>query len=154
MDVGKETQGVPNDCIFVIRQTLVVNMLLTVGIVVPLVLAAVIGAIYFLILCPPREPANIPAVPFWLTLLPLFRDVDQIETYKKYLEPRFREYGAVKIFFGGQWNILVGRPEFVAHLFKDEDLFRKSGNFEKIPHSLFSRFLGSDQQDVGCQDIR
>ncbi len=107
-----------------------------------LLVALVVGCIYLFFLAPPRRPENIPAIPFWVTLIPFFFDVDQQGTFKKYLEKPLREYGAVKIFFGSQWNILVSRPEFMAQLFRDEDLFRKSGNFEKIPHSVLAEFMG------------
>jgi cytochrome P450 len=100
--------------------------------------------LYLLFLAPPRYPVNIPAVPFWVTLLPFFYDVDQEETYQKYLEQPLREHGAVKIFFGARWNILVARPEFMQQVFRDEDLFKKSGNQEKIPHSVFAELLGDN----------
>lgn len=106
--------------------------------------ALVFVLLYVCFLAPPRYPANIPAVPFWLTLLPFVADVDQEETYRKYLEEPLRRHGAVKIFFGARWNVLVSRPEFVSQIFRDEDLFRKSGNHEKIPGSVLAEFLGEN----------
>jgi hypothetical protein len=101
-----------------------------------------ISVLYCSFLVPPKHPQNIPAVPFWVTLIPFIADVDQEETYRKYLEKPLQKYGAVKIFFGARWNILVQRSSYIAEVFKDEDAFEKSGNQKKIPHSVLADFLG------------
>ncbi|KAK0724094.1 cytochrome P450 [Lasiosphaeris hirsuta] len=106
--------------------------------------ALVVGVAGYLVLVPPRHPKGIPAVPFWVTLIPFWRDVDQSETFKAYLEEPLRTHGAVKIFFGAQWNILVHRPRYLAELFKHEDVYQKSGNQKKIPHSVLAAFLGDN----------
>lgn len=103
------------------------------------------GIACYTVLLPPRNfPKNIPTIPFYVSLIPLFKDVDQTVTYKKYLEPHFRRYGAVKIFFGARWNILVQRPSFVAEVFKNEDVFAKSGNQKKIPYSVLAQYTGDN----------
>jgi hypothetical protein len=99
--------------------------------------------VYYVFLLPPKYPQNIPAVPFWVVLIPLFKDVDQEKTYREYLEKPLQAHGAVKLFFGARWNILVQRSSYVAHMFKDEDVFQKSGNQKKIPHSILAVFLGN-----------
>ena len=119
-------------------------MILPPALEVSILLLVLVLLAYGLFLSPPRHPANIPAVPFWVTLLPFVKDVDQEETYRIYLADPLRTHGAVKIFFGARWNILVARPELVAQVFRDEDLFRKSGNNEKIPHSVLADFLGEN----------
>lgn len=107
-------------------------------------LVAILLLVYFAFLLPPRHPRNIPAVPFWVALLPFFKDVDQSDIFQKYIDEPLRTHGAVKLFFGAQWNILVHRPSFVNEIFRDEDLYRKSGNHEKIPHSVLAAFLGDN----------
>lgn len=94
------------------------------------------------ILLPPRYPRHIPAVPFYVTLLPLFFDVDQEETYRRYIQKPLQKHGLVKIFFGGQWNLIVQRPSYLAEMFKNEEVYQKSGNQKKIPHSVLAEFLG------------
>lgn len=85
-------------------------------------------------LVPPRSfPQNIPAIPFYVTLLPFLGPVDQSEIYEKYIEKPLTEYGAVKIFFGARWNVLVQRPSYVAEILRDEETYAKSGNQKKIP---------------------
>ncbi|KAF7596208.1 hypothetical protein BBP40_002740 [Aspergillus hancockii] len=93
---------------------------------------------------PPRHPRNIPAVPFWVTLLALFRDIDQEDVYRRYIQGPLQSYGAVKIYFAGQWNLLVQRPAYLAEIFKTEEIYQKSGNQKKIPHSVFAEFLGDN----------
>ncbi|KAA8641753.1 uncharacterized protein ATNIH1004_010692 [Aspergillus tanneri] len=85
---------------------------------------------------PPRHPRNIPAIPFWVTLLSLFWDIDQEQIYKQYIQKPLRTHGAVKIFFAGQWNLLVQRSSYLAEIFKNEEIYQKSGNQIKIPHSV------------------
>ncbi|KAF2008482.1 Dit2 protein [Aaosphaeria arxii CBS 175.79] len=94
---------------------------------------------------PPRHfPKNIPTIPFYYALLPLFRDTDQAESYRQYLKEPLEKYGAVKIFFGGRWNILVRKPSYIAQVFKYEDTFAKSGNQVKIPYSLLAEYTGEN----------
>jgi hypothetical protein len=53
---------------------------------------------------PPRNfPSSIPTIPFYFALLPLFKDIDQADVYRKYLKQPLEQHGAVKIFFGGRW---------------------------------------------------
>jgi unspecific monooxygenase len=66
------------------------------------------GVVSFLVhlFTPPRNfPKNIPTIPFYYGLLPLFKDVDQAELYRQYLKEPLAKYGAVKLFFGGQWSV-------------------------------------------------
>lgn len=102
----------------------------------------IILLVYYIFLLPPTHPKNIPAVPFWVALIPFFKDVDQSDIFRKYIERPLRTHGAVKLFFGAQWNILVHKPSYLTEIFKDEDLYQKSGNQKKIPHSVLAEFLG------------
>ena len=99
----------------------------------------------YLFFAPPRNfPKNIPSIPFYYALLPLFKDVDQAENYRKYLKRPLEQYGAVKIFFGGRWNILVQRPSYVSEVLKYEDTYAKSGNQKKIPYSVLAEYTGDN----------
>ncbi|KAK4196410.1 putative cytochrome P450 [Triangularia verruculosa] len=110
-----------------------------------LLLAAVaVFLVYYLFLLPPKYPDNIPTIPFWVALIPFFKDVDQSDIFRQYIDKPLRTHGAVKFFFAAQWNILVHRPSYIAEIFKDEDLYEKSGNQRKIPHSVLAQFLGDN----------
>ncbi|KAK2004520.1 cytochrome P450 [Colletotrichum falcatum] len=102
------------------------------------------GFVYYFFLLPPKYPQNIPAIPFWVALIPFFKDVDQSDIFREYIDKPLRAHGAVKIFFGAQWNVLVHRPSYLVEIFKDEDLYEKSGNQKKIPHSVLADFLGDN----------
>ncbi|KAL0258140.1 cytochrome P450-dit2 [Diplodia seriata] len=103
----------------------------------------VLAAVTFL-LPPSNFPKNIPTIPFYYTLLPLFRDCDQETLYREYLEEPLKKHGAVKIFFASRWNVLVQRPELLQEVFKNEDLYAKSGNQKKIPYSVIADYTGDN----------
>lgn len=107
-----------------------------------LFLLALAAILYYCFLSPPKHPIGVPVIPFWVALLPIFKTVDQSETFRKYLQKPLFSHGAVKIWFGGKWNVLVHSPEYVTELYKREDDYQKSGNFQKIPHSVLGAFLG------------
>lgn len=111
--------------------------------VAAVVFTASSAAVY--LFTPPRGfPKNIPTIPFYYALLPLFRDCDQAELYRQYLKEPLEKYGAVKIFFGGRWNILVRKPSYIAEVFKHEDIYAKSGNQKKIPHGVLAGYTGDN----------
>lgn len=110
-----------------------------------LVIAAISSLIYYTLLIPPSNfPKNIPTIPFYFTLIPLFRTVDQEDLYHKFLEKPLKKYGAVKIFYGSRWNVLLQRPELLAEVFKYEDIYAKSGNQQKIPYSVLAEYMGDN----------
>ena len=47
----------------------------------------------FLRIVPPRYPRNIPAVPFWVTLLSLVRDIDQEDIYRRHIQKPLQTHG-------------------------------------------------------------
>jgi unspecific monooxygenase len=104
-----------------------------------------VASFFVYLFTPPRDfPKNIPTIPFYYGLLPLFKDVDQAELYRQYLKEPLAKHGAVKLFFGGQWNILVTKPAYIAEMLKYEDTYAKSGNQVKIPHSVLAEYTGEN----------
>lgn len=110
----------------------------------PLAIAFLLALASYVFLLPPKHPQGIPAVPFWVTLIPFFKDVDQTERFVRYIEEPIRTHGAVKLFFAGRWNVLVHRPSYLAEIFKHEGVYEKSGNQKKIPYSVLAEFLGDN----------
>lgn len=96
------------------------------------------------ILPPSHFPKNIPTIPFYYTLIPLFKDVDQEALWHKYLKRPLTEHGAVKIYFGGAWNVLITKPEYINQVFKQDDVFPKAGNHIKNPHSILALYTGEN----------
>lgn len=97
------------------------------------------------IIVPPWNfPNNIPTIPFYVTFLTTFFDLDQEDIFRLYLAEPLEKYGAVKIYFGSRWNILVSRPTYLSQMFKDEDTFAKSGNQKKIPYSVMAEYTGDN----------
>lgn len=119
------------------------NILSILGIVL-LKTALVLALASYLFLLPPKHPEGIPAVPFWVTLIPFFQDVDQSEIFSKYIEGPIHTHGAVKMFFAARWNVVVHRPRYLAEIFKHGGVYEKSGNQKKIAHSVLAEFLGDN----------
>ena len=107
--------------------------------------AALPVLIWHTFLVPPANfPRNIPTIPFYVSLISFFKDVDQKVIYEKYLAKPLGDYGAAKYFFGARWNILVVRPDLIAEVLRNEDLYQKSGNQKKIPYSVLAEYTGDN----------
>ncbi|KAG5997319.1 hypothetical protein E4U43_002670 [Claviceps pusilla] len=96
------------------------------------------------LLLPLQDIRRVPTIPFWVALLPLVKDVDQQDTFNRYIKEPITKHGVAKIFFAARWNLLVHRPSYVADLFKHEDVYQKSGNQKKIPHSVLAALTGDN----------
>lgn len=96
------------------------------------------------ILPPSHFPKNIPTIPFYYTLIPLFKDVDQEHLWHRYLKRPLTQYGAVKIYFGGAWNVLITRPEYINQVLKQDEVFPKAGNHVKNPQSILALYTGEN----------
>lgn len=102
-----------------------------------------------------RPPSNLapglPVIPVWVAFLPLLRLwlklplPGQDETYARYIAPQMAKHGAVVVFFGSQWNVLVGCPEGMKQLFAEEKTtYHKSGNHKKLPRAVISALTGGN----------
>lgn len=97
-----------------------------------------------IVIPPLNYPRTIPTIPFYVIFLPSIFNIDQVQLFDMYLRKPLEKYGAVKLFFGSRWNILVSNPEYLAQIFKDEDTFAKSGNQKKIPYSVIAAYTGDN----------
>lgn len=99
---------------------------------------------YTIVLPPSNFPKNIPTIPFYVSFLGSYTDLDQEQIFNKYLREKLEKFGAVKLYFASRWNILVTKPSYLAQIFKEEDIFAKSGNQKKIPYSVLSAYTGEN----------
>lgn len=113
-------------------------------IIVGLILGGILFTIRSIILPPNNFPANIPTIPFYVSFLGIFTQLDQREIYDLYLRKDLEKYGAVKIYFASRWNILVIDPDYLLELFRKERVYAKSGNHIKIPYSVLSHYTGDN----------
>lgn len=107
----------------------------------------VILLIYFAvsIVFPPWNfPKNIPTIPFYVSFLGAYTDLDQYQIYEIYLRDKLEKYGAAKIYFASRWNIIVTRPSYLLQVLKDDDTYAKKGNHIKIPYSVLSDYTGDN----------
>ncbi|ONH66715.1 Cytochrome P450-DIT2 [Cyberlindnera fabianii] len=101
-------------------------------------------AVLSVVFPPLNFPHNIPTIPFYVSFLGTYTKMDQRDIYERYLRTKLEKYGAVKIYFANRWNILVVKPEYLNQMFKEEDVFAKSGNHKKIPHAVLSHYTGDN----------
>jgi unspecific monooxygenase len=64
--------------------------------------------------------------------------------WRKYLQKPLTDHGAVKIYFGGTWNILVTKPAYINQVLKQDGIFQKAGNHVKNPHSILALYTGEN----------
>ncbi|KAM9909034.1 hypothetical protein OXX69_005817 [Metschnikowia pulcherrima] len=102
-----------------------------------------------LVLPPSNFPRNIPTIPFYVVFIPIFTDWDQEKTFKRFFRAKLEKHGAVKVYFASKWNVLVTRPEYVAQVLRNNEVFEKSGNSEKIPFAVTSEYLGDNIISAG-----
>ncbi|KAJ2975028.1 hypothetical protein NUW58_g8474 [Xylaria curta] len=105
---------------------------------------AIVRFVTRIVLPPSHLPKNIPTIPFYYTLLALFKEVDQEQLYHKYLKQPLEQWGAVNIFFGGHWNVLITRPTYMAQVLKNDEDFPKAGNHVKNPDSVLALYTGEN----------
>ncbi|RDW61779.1 cytochrome P450 monooxygenase xanG [Aspergillus mulundensis] len=125
-------------------------MLLTLAIFSLAIIGIVVTFLTYLFTPPPSFPTSLPTIPFYYTLLPLLNQTlkcpptSQVTLYQQYLSTPLKTHGAVKLFFGGRWNILITKPSYIAEVFKNEGLYAKSGNQKKIPHGVLAQYTGDN----------
>ena len=120
------------------------NIVTWILIVVGCIFLTIGFVLYYLIRIPSHYPKNIPYVPIYISLLGLWSDMGQDEIYDRWLREPLEKYGAVKIWFAGQWSILMTRPEFLSDMLKREDVFAKAGSQKKIPWSVVASLVGDN----------
>lgn len=99
---------------------------------------------------PPSDfPANIPTIPFYVTFVGPVLGWDQEKVYNHFYREKLETHGAVKVYFASTWNVLVTKPEYLAQILRSNDIFEKSGNQEKIPHSVLSEYTGDNVISAG-----
>ncbi|CCE72968.1 Piso0_000576 [Millerozyma farinosa CBS 7064] len=118
------------------EQTLYVFTFFLVALIIIKISTIVFPPLYF--------PRNIPTIPFYVSFLGAYTDLDQKQIYNRYLRAKLEKYGAVKIYFASRWNILVTKPKYLAEVFRYEDIYAKSGNQIKAPYAVLSEYTGDN----------
>lgn len=114
-------------------------------------LAVILNEIRKVVLPPFNFPLNVPTIPFYVTLFGPMLGMDQETIYKTFLFDKLEKSGAVAIYFASRWNILVTRPDYLQQVFRQDDVFVKSGNQKKIPYSILAEYTG-DNVISACGD--
>ncbi|RAH84241.1 cytochrome P450 [Aspergillus japonicus CBS 114.51] len=85
---------------------------------------------------------DFPAIPPWQTLYDIVAGLSRAESYDRRIRPIIEKHGAVNLWHAGRWVVLVARPELVTQVFRNDEIFIKGGNIQKIPYSAFARIFG------------
>ena len=113
-------------------------------VLIKVLLVLLLWLIFQLVVPPFSFPRNIPTIPFYVSFLGIYTNLDQQDIYNKYLREKLEKYGAVKVYFASRWNIVVSKPDYLNQIFKDDKVFTKSGNNIKIPYAVISDYTGEN----------
>jgi len=89
-------------------------------------------------------PRHLPRIPIYVSLVGLWSNMGQDETYARWLKEPLEKHGAVIIWFAGRWSVLVTRPQYLTDMFRNEDLYAKAGSQIKIPWSVIASLVGDN----------
>ncbi|KAJ5851425.1 Cytochrome P450 [Penicillium soppii] len=92
----------------------------------------------------PRTFPPLPKIPIYVSILGLWSSMGQDEIYDRWFRMPLETHGAVIVWFGGRWSILVSRPDLLTDLFRNENLYAKAGSQIKIPHAVIATLVGDN----------
>lgn len=97
------------------------------------------------VLLPPRDFPNIPVIPFYVSFLTLFnKKLSQEDIYNIYIREKLERNGAVALYFASRWNIILQHPDYLREMFRNIQVFEKSGNQKKVPYSVLADYTGDN----------
>ncbi|PYH84653.1 cytochrome P450 [Aspergillus uvarum CBS 121591] len=97
------------------------------------ILAVCLAVISYTLTTVSNLPApDFPSIPPWQTLSDIVAGMTRAESYDHGMRPIVEKHGAVNIWQGGRWVVVVTRPELVT----------QGGNIKKLPYSVFARLFG------------
>lgn len=98
------------------------------------------------IVLPPRNfPKDIPVIPFYVSFLTLFdKKLSQEDIFNKHIRKKLESHGAVALYFASRWNIILQNPQYLREMFRNNQVFEKSGNQKKVPYSVMADYTGDN----------
>lgn len=99
--------------------------------------------VYYYIRIPKGLP-DVPAIPIYVSLASLWSDMGNDEIYDRWLRKPLEKHGAVKVWFRGRWSILTTQPGLLSAIFRNENLYAKSGNFTIVPWTVTAAMVGDN----------
>ncbi|KAJ5941632.1 hypothetical protein N7516_001800 [Penicillium verrucosum] len=92
----------------------------------------------------PRNLPNLPKIPIYVSILGLWSSMGQDEIYERWFRAPLGKHGAVLVWFGGRWSVLVSRPDWLTDMFRNEQIYAKAGSQIKIPHAVIATLVGDN----------
>ncbi|RAH45243.1 P450 family sporulation-specific N-formyltyrosine oxidase Dit2 [Aspergillus brunneoviolaceus CBS 621.78] len=113
------------------------------SVIILFILAVCLAVISYTVATLHNLPApDFPAIPPWQTLYDITTGLTRADSYDRRIRPVVERHGAVNLWHGGRWVVVVTRPDLVAQVFRNDGIFAKGGNINKLPHSTFARIFG------------
>lgn len=83
-----------------------------------------------------------PTVPFYISFYEAWRGTGQVTFYNNHLRHHLEHHGLVNLWNTGRWSVLVTKPEYVAHIFRNERVLAKGGLYRQMPFTTASNLFG------------
>ncbi|KAK8149483.1 mitochondrial Homoaconitase [Beauveria asiatica] len=101
----------------------------------------------------PRDfPRNVPVIPLWLQAYNQIFGQSRIAFYNTKVRPQAEKHGAVAVWQGSCWSIVISRPDYLAQVFKDSNKdLEKSGIWSRVPRSNGGLLFGENIIDSDGQ---
>ncbi|RFU33138.1 hypothetical protein B7463_g3159, partial [Scytalidium lignicola] len=87
---------------------------------------------------------NLPFIPFHLSLYDALRGIGKTSFYDNRLRPLTEKYGAVWYWNAGRWVLIITKPSYLTHVFRNEQIVSKAGFIKKVPWGVFARLMGEN----------
>ncbi|KAM3546743.1 hypothetical protein ARSEF1564_000319 [Beauveria bassiana] len=110
------------------------------------------AAVAFLTSRPRDFPRNVPVIPLWLQAHNQIFRKSRIAFYNTKVRPQAEKHGAVAVWQGSCWSIVLSRPDYLAQVFKDSNKdVEKSGIWSRVPRSNGGLLFGENIIDSNGQ---
>ncbi|PTB36164.1 uncharacterized protein TrAFT101_000129 [Trichoderma asperellum] len=91
---------------------------------------------------PRRGCRGAPTVPFYISFYEAWQGTGQVTFYNNHLRRHLEIHGLVNLWNTGRWSVLVTKPEYVAHVFRNERVIAKGGLYRQMPSTTPSHLFG------------
>ncbi|KAI9372305.1 cytochrome P450 [Aspergillus egyptiacus] len=91
-----------------------------------------------------HSPPDIPRIPIYTFFLASWRKLSNSEIYNRWIREPLEQHGAVVFWNLGRWSVLVGHPDLLSELLRNEAVYEKFGQGARSPHGALGALLGNN----------
>ncbi|KAI5465077.1 cytochrome P450 CYP5099A1 [Mariannaea sp. PMI_226] len=94
---------------------------------------------------PKRFPRNIPIISIYVRVYDNIRGVTETDFYNARVRKHIEKYGAVGLWFEGQWAVVVAKPEYICQVLRDKtSSLTRHGFYRRVPGSIGAELFGEN----------